>query len=98
MDLRQLRHFVAVAEELHFGRAAQRLHMTQPPLSQSIQALEADLGVQLFFRTKRTVRMTPVGKEWLPYARRVLSEATTLPELARRLSRGEVGTVRMAFV
>ena len=98
MELRQLRHFVAVAEELHFGRAAERLHMTQPPLSQSIQALEADLGVQLFFRTKRTVRLTPTGKEWLPYARRVLSEATALPELARRLSQGEVGRLRMAFV
>ena len=98
MELRQLRHFVAVAEELHFGRAAERLHMTQPPLSQSIQTLEADLGVQLFFRTKRTVRLTPVGKEWLPYAKRVLGEAKTLPELARRLSRGEVGTLRMAFV
>ncbi len=98
MELRQLRHFVAVAEELHFGRAAERLHMTQPPLSQSIQALEADLGVQLFFRTKRTVRLTPIGKEWLPFAKRVLCEATALPELARRLSRGEVGTLRMAFV
>ncbi|OCW58361.1 LysR family transcriptional regulator [Hoeflea olei] len=98
MELRQLRHFVAVAEELHFGRAAERLHMTQPPLSQSIQALEADLGVQLFVRTKRTVRLSPIGKEWLPYARRVLGEATTLPELARRLSRGEVGTLHLAFV
>ncbi|KNY12910.1 LysR family transcriptional regulator [Shinella sp. SUS2] len=98
MDLRQLRHFVAVAEELHFGKAAERLHMTQPPLSQSIQALEADLGVQLFFRTKRTVRLTPIGKHWLPHARRVVDEAATLPELARRLSRGEVGTLRIAFV
>ena len=98
MELRQLRHFVAVAEELHFGRAAERLHMTQPPLSQSIQALEADLGVQLFFRTKRTVRLTPIGKEWLPYARRVLGDAAGLPELAKRLSRGEVGTLRLAFV
>lgn len=98
MELRQLRHFVAVAEELHFGRAAGRLHMTQPPLSQSIQALEADLGVQLFFRSKRTVRLTPIGKEWLPHARRVLGEAADLPDLARRLSRGEVGRLRIAFV
>lgn len=98
MELRQLRHFVAVAEELHFGRAAGRLHMTQPPLSQSIQALEADLGVQLFSRTKRTVRLTPIGKEWLPHARRVLDDAAGLPDLARRLSRGEVGRLRIAFV
>ncbi|MFC3723160.1 LysR family transcriptional regulator [Neoaquamicrobium sediminum] len=98
MELRQLRHFVAVAEELHFGRAAERLGITQPPLSQSIQALEAELGLSLFFRTKRSVRLSPVGQEWLPYARRILDEAAVLPDLARRLSRGEVGTVRLAFV
>ena len=98
MELRQLRHFLAVAEALHFGKAAESLHMTQPPLSQSIKALEADLGVELFFRTKRTVRLTPIAKEWLPHARRVLDEAASLPDLARRLSRGQVGRLRIGFV
>ncbi len=98
MDLRQLRHFVAVAEALHFGRAAAKLNMTQPPLSQSIQALEAALGVQLFARTRRSVALTPVGAAWLPYVREVLAEAADLPEIASRLSRGEVGALRLAFV
>lgn len=98
MDIRQIRHFVAVAEELHFGRAAERLGMTQPPLSQSIQALEADLGLTLFERTRRSVMLTPVGQEWLPHARRVLEEANALPQVAQRLSRGEVGTIRLSFI
>ena len=98
MDLRQLRHFVTVAETLHFGRAAEKLNMTQPPLSQSIQALEATLGVQLFARTRRSVALTPVGAEWLPYARKILAEAAALPDIALRLSRGEVGALRLAFV
>ncbi|MEQ9245278.1 MAG: LysR family transcriptional regulator [Nitratireductor sp.] len=98
MDIRQIRHFVAVAEELHFGRAAERLGMTQPPLSQSIQALEADLGLTLFERTRRSVTLTPVGHEWLPHARRVLEEATELPRVAWRLSRGEIGRVRLSFI
>ncbi len=98
MEIRQVRHFVVLAEELHFGRAAERLGMTQPPLSQSIQLLEAALGLKLFERTRRSVSLTPVAREWLPHARRVLEEATQLPEIARRLSRGEVGTVRLAFV
>lgn len=98
MDLRRLRHFSTVAQELHFGRAAEKLGMTQPPLSQSIQGLEGELGVRLFERTKRTVTLTAVGLQWLPYVRRVLEDAAALPNIARRLSRGEVGILRLAFV
>lgn len=98
MDIRQIRHFIGVAEELHFGRAAERLGMTQPPLSQSIQALEAELGLRLFERTRRSVALTPVAREWLPHARRVLEEASALPQIAQRLSRGEIGTVRLSFI
>lgn len=98
MELRQLRQFVAVAEELHFGRAAERLNMTQPPLSQSIQWLERELGVQLFERTKRSVRLTSVGKQWLVHAKRVLDEAHALPATASRLARGDLGRLRVAFV
>ncbi|MCT9116523.1 LysR family transcriptional regulator [Cupriavidus gilardii] len=98
MDLRQLRYFVTVAEELHFGRAAARLAMTQPPLSQQIQALEEEIGVQLFVRTRRSVALTPAGQQWLPEVRRVLADAAGLPALAQRLARGEVGTLSLAFV
>jgi DNA-binding transcriptional LysR family regulator len=98
MNLRQLRQFTAVAEELHFGRAAERLNMTQPPLSQSIQALEAELGVRLFARTKRTVALTPVGSQWLEHVRKLLADAGSLPDIARRLSQGELGSLRLAFV
>jgi DNA-binding transcriptional LysR family regulator len=98
MDLRQLRHFVTVAEELHFGRAAERLGMTQPPLSQSILALERELGVSLFSRTRRSVALTPVGEQWLAHVRKLLDEAAALPGIARRLSKGEIGSLRLSFV
>ncbi len=98
MDLRQLRYFVTVAEELHFGRAASRLAMTQPPLSQQIQALEDEIGVRLFARTRRSVMLTPAGQQWLPEVRRVLADAAALPGLAQRLARGEAGSLSLAFV
>lgn len=98
IELRQLRYFVAVAEEMHFGRAAMRLHMTQPPLSQTIQALEAALGTLLFFRTKRSVALTPAGTALLPEARRLLLQAETLPDLVRRAATGESGRLALAFV
>jgi DNA-binding transcriptional LysR family regulator len=98
MDLRLLRYFVTVAEEMHFGRAAARLAMTQPPLSQAIRALEEALGVALFVRTKRTVELTPVGKDLLPEVRRLLASADALRPLAQSLARGEAGVLSLAFV
>lgn len=97
-DLRHLRHFVTVAEEMHFGRAAARLHMTQPPLSQSIQALEAALDTPLFARTRRSVALTPAGQALLPQAQQLLQQAAALPELARRAAAGETGRLTLAFV
>ena len=98
IELRQLRYFIAVAEEMHFGRAAVRLHMTQPPLSQAIQALEAALGTPLFSRTKRSVSLAPAGAALLPEARRILLQAEGLPDLARRAASGEAGRLSLAFV
>lgn len=98
IELRQLRYFVAVAEENHFGRAAARLHMTQPPLSQTIQALEASLGTPLFLRTKRSVVLTAAGLALLPEARRILQQAGALPDLARRAASGESGLLSLSFV
>lgn len=98
IELRQLRYFVAVAEESHFGRAATRLHMTQPPLSQTIQSLEAALGTPLFARTKRSVTLTPAGAALLPEAQRLLQQANALPDLARRAASGESGLLSLSFV
>lgn len=98
LELRQLRYFLAVAEELHFGRAAQRLHMTQPPLSQAILALEEALGAPLFTRSRRGVGLAPAGCALLPEARRLLAAASQLPELARRAAAGEAGRLTLAFV
>ena len=98
LELRQLRYFVTVAEELHFGRAAARLHMTQPPLSQAIAGLEDGLGTALFLRNRRTVALTPAGSALLPEARRILNEAALLPDLARRAASGEAGRLALAFI
>ncbi|ATQ44949.1 LysR family transcriptional regulator [Caulobacter mirabilis] len=98
MDTRQLRHFVAVADTLHFGRAAERLTMTQPPLSQSIMALERTLGAPLFVRTKRSVRLTAFGEQWLPQVRAALAAVDALPESARRLRDGLSGRLSLSFV
>ncbi|MBU1378330.1 MAG: LysR family transcriptional regulator [Alphaproteobacteria bacterium] len=98
MDVRQLRHFAAVAETLHFGRAAARLNMTQPPLSQSIMALERELGAALFVRTKRSVALTPFGAQWLVEVRAVLGDLAALPDIAKRLRDGEAGRLELSFV
>ncbi|WP_107313244.1 LysR substrate-binding domain-containing protein [Burkholderia metallica] len=97
-DLRQWRYFTTVADERHFGRAAERLAMTQPPLSQAIRALEDTLGVALFVRTKRSVALTAVGAALLPDVRRLLELADALPPLAGRLARGEAGSLSLSFV
>src|SRR4029079_12536513 len=90
-ELLQLRCFVAAAEELHFGRAAARLHMTQPPLSRQLQILERILGVKLLERTSRAVRLTPAGRTFLPEARRILQLADSAAVSTRRTSDGEAG-------
>ena len=98
VDLRVWRQFVAVAEELHFGRAAARLHMTQPPVTQAIAQLERTIGAQLFDRTRRRVALTPAGEALLPEVRDLLARAQALPARARAAAAGEVGRVRLAFV
>ncbi|NHZ39120.1 LysR family transcriptional regulator [Massilia aquatica] len=98
LELRQLRYFVAVAEELHFGKAALRLHMTQPPLSQTIQGLEELLGAPLFARSRRAVELTPAGAALLPEARRILAASSFLPTLVQRAAAGEAGRLSLAFV
>lgn len=98
IELRQLRYFVAVAEELHFGRASQKLHITQPPLSQAIQQLEAELGAALFHRTTRQIQLSAAGLVLLPEAKRLLAQADLLPEIAQRAAAGALGELRLAFV
>jgi DNA-binding transcriptional LysR family regulator len=98
IDLRQLRHFVAVADTLHFGRAAERLGMTQPPLSQSIMALERELGAELFTRSKRVVTLTAFGAQWLEHVRPAVAAVAGLSTIAQRLRTGEAGRLSLAFV
>ncbi len=96
-ELSQLRCFAAVAEELHFGRAAARLNMTQPPLSRQVQLLEHALGVALFERTSRSVRLTPAGRAFYGEARRILDLAEGAGLAAKRVARGEAGSVTIGF-
>ena len=98
IELRLWRQFAAVAEELHFGRAARSLHMTQPPLTQAIAQLERLLGVRLFERTKRSVQLTAAGEALLPQVRELLGRARALPAQARAAAGGELGRLRLAFV
>ncbi|QKW33463.1 LysR family transcriptional regulator [Actinomadura sp. NAK00032] len=98
MDLRHLRYFVAVAEELHFGRAAERLNMAQPPLSQAIRRLESELGVDLLHRTTRKVDLTDAGRGYLARARRILGEVDEAAHEARRVAAGAVGHLALGCV
>ncbi|MCP4564579.1 MAG: LysR family transcriptional regulator [Bosea sp.] len=96
-ELSQLRCFVAVAEELHFGRAAARLNMTQPPLSRQIQILERVLDVVLLERSNRTVKLTPAGQSFLAEARRLLKLAESAALLAKRVANGKAGSINIGF-
>lgn len=84
MSLVQLESFVAVAEEGHVGRAARRLHLSQPPLTRRIRSLEDELGLELFERTPRGMRLRPAGERLLPRARRILAQVHALPDLLRQ--------------
>ncbi len=97
MELRHLRYFIAVAEELHFGRAALALGISQPPLSQQIQALEQEIGARLFERTNRRVELSEAGRLFLEEARRVLVQVDKAADVARRAQLGELGELKIGF-
>src|SRR5205807_5342571 len=97
LELRHLRYFVAVAEELNFSRAAERLHMAQPPLSAAIRQLEQELGTELLLRTTREVRLTDAGLTFLEGAKRTLDELERARRDAQRAASGQLGQLRVAF-
>jgi DNA-binding transcriptional LysR family regulator len=98
VELRHLRYFLAVAEELHFSRAAERMRIAQPALSQQIRKLETAIGVPLFHRTKRVVELTAAGQAMIRPARQALAEAAGAVEAAQRAARGETGHLRIGFI
>ena len=98
MEFRHLRYFTVLAEELHFGRAAKRLHISQPPLSFNIKQLEASLGVELFTRNSHGVRLTPAGEAFRQSAQRVLAEADAAALQVREVAAGVTSRVRIGFV
>jgi DNA-binding transcriptional LysR family regulator len=98
MELRHLRYFVAVAEELHFGRAASRVRIAQPALSQQVRQLEQELGLSLFNRTKRRVELTPAGRAFLEEVRPVFTQTERAVRTAQRAGRGEIGWLAIGFV
>lgn len=97
VELRHLRYFIAVAEELHFGRAAARLRISQPPLSQQIQILEEQIGARLLARTNRSVNLTAAGQQFLSDARQILGQVDAAAARAARLHQGETGELRIGF-
>ncbi|WP_336818759.1 LysR family transcriptional regulator [Cedecea sp. MMO-103] len=97
IELRHLRYFIAVAEELHFGRAAARLRISQPPLSQQIQILEEQVGARLLARTNRSVNLTAAGQQFLSDARQILGQVDAAAARAARLHQGETGELRIGF-
>ncbi len=98
MELRHLRYFRTVATELHFGRAAEKLHIAQPPLSKQIQDLEAELGFELFTRTKRSVALTPAGQAFLIEVNQIFQQLDRSIDIGRKTSRGELGQISIGFV
>jgi len=98
MELRHLRYFIAVAEELHFGRAAERLHIAQPPLSLQIRQLEEEIGARLFERSKRRVALTAAGEVFLREALKTMAQIEEAVSQAQRASRGEVGQLAIGFI
>src|SRR4051794_27868428 len=98
MELRHLRYFVAVAEELHFRRAAERLHIAQPAVSEQVRKLEAELGVKLFERNQRSVTLTDAGAAMLDEGRRVLSQADVAQRAAREAHARTVGRLQIGYL
>ena len=97
IELRLLHYFVAVAEELNFARAAERLHMSQPPLTRQIKSLEDELDIQLFERTTRMVRLTPAGEVYLDATRKLFDQMERNIVMAKRAARGEIGEIIISF-